>query len=167
MVAAKLANLDHGVRADTQICESVTQPQAAELLQKDSSPSGGNESPRKRGGERKDLTQFERSKNLVALAETAAKVLSDLSSAVDDKSKRGRPEKKASEDRIAERVGVPRPTIHNAKAHVAAVTNYPELAAPGIPPQPRHLTPHSAGQAASAPDKAMPVQTLRRVTGQI
>ncbi len=32
MVAAKLANLDHGVRADASIDASVTQPQAAELL---------------------------------------------------------------------------------------------------------------------------------------
>jgi hypothetical protein len=30
---------------------------------------------------------------------------------------------------------------------------------------PRHLTPHGAGQAASAPDRAKLVQTLRRVTG--
>ncbi len=32
MVAAKLANLDHGMRSDTQICDSVTQPEAAEML---------------------------------------------------------------------------------------------------------------------------------------
>jgi len=81
---------------------------------------------------RKDLTPHELSKNVVALAETAAEVLSTTDKT--PKPKGGRPTKGAvSDEAVAERIGIPRATIHNAKQHVAAVTSYPELAAPGIP----------------------------------
>ena len=81
---------------------------------------------------RKDLTPYERSKNLVALAETAEKVL--LSDNKTSKPKGGRPTKGAvSEQAVADRIGADRMTVVNAKQHVAAVERYPELAAPGIP----------------------------------
>ncbi len=62
---------------------------------------------------------------------TAAEIiLSDSPSAVDGESKRkrGGQSKATSEEKVAERVGIPRATIHNAKAHVAAVKRYPKLA---------------------------------------
>lgn len=73
---------------------------------------------------RKDLTPAERSRQMVALAETAAEVL-----ATDAKSPNGgRPTKLAvSEDKIAERIGVSQRTINNATRHVAAIDAYPEL----------------------------------------
>lgn len=89
---------------------------------------------------RKDLTPYEQSRNLVKLAEVAAKVdevelratvtrNTELASTADsNSSKRGRPVVPGSDARVAERIGVPRPTIHNARAHVAAVARYPELA---------------------------------------
>jgi ParB-like chromosome segregation protein Spo0J len=80
---------------------------------------------------RKDLTPLEISKNLVALAETAAKVVENefpLSVSEKSEGKRGRPQKKVSKDKVAERIGVNRQTITNASQHVAAVERYPELA---------------------------------------
>lgn len=82
---------------------------------------------------RLDLTAFERSKNLSDMADTAARVIEgEFSSASDenlaDKNpKGGRPKKPASEDKIAERIGKSRGAIHNAKAHVKAVEDHPEL----------------------------------------
>jgi hypothetical protein len=103
----------------------------------DSLPKSGNESPRKRGGiqspsawarcleieleentRRKDLTSLELSENLVQLAEVAAEVLaSDLLPNLGNKSSRGRgrPKKTDSEEKVAERIGVPRQTIALAK----------------------------------------------------
>jgi hypothetical protein len=79
---------------------------------------------------RKDLTPFELSKNIVALAETAATVLqSEFLSKNDKNPKGGRPHKADSEEKISERTGVPQPRINEARRHVAAVEKYPELAA--------------------------------------
>lgn len=81
---------------------------------------------------RKDLTPYERSKFVDALAEQAAVVLSNLDKTPNPKG--GRPTKQAvSETAVAERVGTPRSTINDAKQHVAAVQRYPELAAATIP----------------------------------
>ncbi|MBA2525491.1 MAG: hypothetical protein H0V18_06855 [Pyrinomonadaceae bacterium] len=78
-------------------------------------------------------------RNLVALAETAAEVLrADISLTTNEKSGRGRPRKTDSEEKIAERIGVPQPTINVAKQHVAAVNKYPELKT--IPTQKDALT---------------------------
>jgi len=81
---------------------------------------------------RKDLTADERSKNLVSLAAVAAKVLrekpADLLPDSGNKSGRGRPEKPDSEQKVAERIGVPRQTINLARQHVVAIQRYPELA---------------------------------------
>jgi ParB-like chromosome segregation protein Spo0J len=81
--------------------------------------------------QRKDLTPFEVSKNLVRLTQVAEKIIqSEFPSKSDEKSdtpKIGRPEKAISEEKVAERVGIPRSTVHNAKAHVKAVETYPEL----------------------------------------
>ncbi len=79
---------------------------------------------------RKDLTAFEQSNNLVQLAEVSAEVLApDLLPTVSNKSPRGRgrPKKTDSEKKIAERIGVPRQTINDAKQHLAALKRYPEL----------------------------------------
>jgi ParB-like chromosome segregation protein Spo0J len=84
---------------------------------------------------RKDLTPFEQSKNLVSLAETAAQVLTgqadEFSGIARKNSKRGRdegrPSQPATAEKVAERIGVDRKTLSNAKEHVAAVETYPEL----------------------------------------
>lgn len=80
---------------------------------------------------RKDLTPYEQSKNLVALAQTAEKVItSELRPNPGQKStepKKGRPEQPASLRKVAERIGVPKSTVQEARAHVAAVEKYPEV----------------------------------------
>jgi hypothetical protein len=82
--------------------------------------------------QRKDLTSHERSKNLVALDETAAKVMeSELLTESVKNPKGGRPQKANSGQRVADRLGIPRTTINDAKQHVAAVKDFPELASPG------------------------------------
>lgn len=86
--------------------------------------------------DRKDLTPYERSRTLVALAETAAEVLRadpDFSPESGEKSGRGRPKKTDSEERVAHRIGLPRQTIGEAKAHVAAVQAVSILADPSVP----------------------------------
>lgn len=81
--------------------------------------------------DRKDLTAIERSRNLVCLAEVAAEV--DRNSAEENYSglrqgSRGPSPVPGSEKRVAERLNIPRQTIHDARQHVDAVDAYPELA---------------------------------------
>ena len=79
--------------------------------------------------DRKDLTPAERSRQMVALAETAAAVdQSQFRSPAKRNPEGGRPEEPGSIRRIAERLGLSPATIHNATRHVAAIDNYPELA---------------------------------------
>jgi ParB-like chromosome segregation protein Spo0J len=80
---------------------------------------------------RKDLTELEKSKNMVELAEIKEKQLKEdeFQSDTDQKSKgRGRPQKEASVSKIAEAIGVPKTTLIDARQHVEAVKEYPELA---------------------------------------
>jgi ParB-like chromosome segregation protein Spo0J len=75
---------------------------------------------------RKDLTEYERSRDLVQLAESAAQVLtSEFSTDSAEKPLRGRPRKPDSNDRIAERIGRPRTTIQEAQTHVETADAYP------------------------------------------
>jgi ParB-like chromosome segregation protein Spo0J len=77
---------------------------------------------------RKDLTPYEASKNIVALAETAAGILkNEFSPTVGKNPKGGRPAKPDADEKVAERIGIPRQTIERAEQHVEAVTKYPEL----------------------------------------
>lgn len=69
---------------------------------------------------RKDLTPAERSRQMVALADVAADLLPDSGSKSNG---RGRPHKSNSEAKVAERIGVPRQTLHDAKRHVAAAAD--------------------------------------------
>lgn len=74
--------------------------------------------------DRKDLTAAERSRQMVALAETAAEVLPIVGKTPNG----GRPPKdRVSEQAIAERIGIPRQTLDRARDHVAAIDAYPEL----------------------------------------
>lgn len=81
--------------------------------------------------QRKDLTPFERSKQISALAQTAEKIISSSLAhdgpPPEEKPKEGRPETAGNERKVAERTGIPRATIQRAKEHVAAVEKYPEL----------------------------------------
>lgn len=78
--------------------------------------------------QRKDLTAYERSRNLTELAEAAAKVLPQSSKTTHG----GRPPKNdVPLADVAEHVGVPRATIQKAQEHVAAAERYPVLQGPG------------------------------------
>lgn len=103
---------------------------------------------------RKDLTEYERSKTLVALAETARELAQQeqtgtvtaseekevprqaslpeepeaFRSTVERKSRdRGRPKEPGSYRDVAQHTGIPVATMKRAEAHVAAVEKYPEL----------------------------------------
>ncbi|WP_025706223.1 ParB N-terminal domain-containing protein [Paenibacillus graminis] len=78
---------------------------------------------------RKALTEFEASKNLTELAEAAKDVLREefLPKIGNNPPEGGRPAKPDSEAKVAERLGVPRQTINDAKQHVNAVEKYPAL----------------------------------------
>ncbi|MCA9876803.1 MAG: ParB N-terminal domain-containing protein [Thermomicrobiales bacterium] len=81
--------------------------------------------------DRKDLTPLERSRNVVQLADVAAEV--DRAEAEKNpaglrQGLRGPAPVPGSEKRVAERLNIPRQTIADARQHVAAVEQYPELA---------------------------------------
>lgn len=79
---------------------------------------------------RKDLTAFERSKNLVELAELKEQELKEeLSTDSVDKCKREahRPVNPISIQNISKEIGTPVQTLKDAKQHVAAVNEFPEL----------------------------------------
>lgn len=83
--------------------------------------------------DRKDLTPLERSRNVVALAEAAAEVLRHepaFSSESEEKSRRGRPQKPDTTEKVAARIGIPETTLHEAKQHVATAEAYPALQKP-------------------------------------
>lgn len=82
---------------------------------------------------RKDLTAYERSKNVVELATVAEEVDRESGEILPEsgtKSGRGRPIVPGSEARVADRIGVPRTTVQEAKKHVAAAESYPFLQQP-------------------------------------
>lgn len=79
---------------------------------------------------RKDFTPYELSRNLVALAETAAEVDKEQAGNNGEtvpENQRGRPERLGSLRRVADRIGVDKKSIQNARQHVAAVEAHPEL----------------------------------------
>ena len=85
--------------------------------------------------QRKDLTSYERSKNVTELQDTAARVIDMETGEVlpesGKTSKGGRPPKsRVSEQAVAERIGIPRQTIRDAKQHVAAAERHSFLQRP-------------------------------------
>ncbi|ASA22047.1 ParB N-terminal domain-containing protein [Paenibacillus donghaensis] len=94
---------------------------------------------------RKALTEFEASKNLVELADAAKEVLKEDISLPGNEKSMGRPHKPDSEEKVAELIGVPQPTLSQARSHVAAVEKFPALAALGK---------KEAIRTAKEPDKA-------------
>lgn len=79
---------------------------------------------------RKDLTDYERTKNMLALAETVAEILraeSDFPTESVEKPKLGRPPKRDAEEKVAARLGVPPQTFRDLKQHSAAVEEFPVL----------------------------------------
>lgn len=77
---------------------------------------------------RKDLNEVERSKNLVELAEIKEEELKKREYfSESEKKSRGQPQKSNGLKQIAEDLGVPVTTLHDAKQHVKAVEEYPPL----------------------------------------
>lgn len=93
---------------------------------------------------RKDLTAYERSKTIVALAGIAARQAADVrnwpvvhsqeeeerlrADSARNPSGRGRPKEPGSYRDLEERTGIPEATIRAAEQHVAAVAAHPDLA---------------------------------------
>lgn len=81
---------------------------------------------------RKALTEFEASKNLMELANATKEVLREeflLPSSNNSSEHAGRPQTPDSEEKVAERLGISRPALNEAKRHVAAVEQFPALEA--------------------------------------
>lgn len=77
---------------------------------------------------RKDLTSLERSKNLVELAEIKESELAKKKYFADSAKKLpGQPIKINGLKQVAEEIGVPIKTLHDAKQHVKAVEEFPRL----------------------------------------
>lgn len=78
---------------------------------------------------RKDLTELEKSKNLVELAEIKEQELKEKEYFAESaKKSRGQPQKVNGLKQVAEEIGVPIKTLHDAKQHVKAVEEFPPLA---------------------------------------
>lgn len=79
---------------------------------------------------RKDLTELEKSKNLVELAEIKERELKERTEnefCTDSVRKIGRPKEAASLGSIASEIGIPKQSLYDAQQHVKAVEEYPEL----------------------------------------
>ena len=113
--------------------------------------------------DRKDLTPYERSRNVVALVEVAAEVdKADFRTNSVRNDGPGRPTEPGSLRRVSERTGVPVNTIKTARQHVAAVETYPELvnepqsvaiaAAKAVTALPQEERPAAIREFVAAPD---------------
>ncbi len=79
---------------------------------------------------RKDLTEIEKSKNLVELAEIKELELKEQAEKefrTESVRNVGRPKESASLGSVAIELGIPKQSLHDAKQHVAAVDEFPEL----------------------------------------
>jgi ParB-like chromosome segregation protein Spo0J len=101
---------------------------------------------------RKDLTAFERSRNLTDLAIAAVEVIDKETGEVfTDSVKTGRPPKaRVAERVVAERIAVPENTIRDAKKHVTAAERYPALQKPDWP---QYRAMEAASQLDALPDE--------------
>ncbi len=82
---------------------------------------------------RKDLTAYERSRNLADMADAAATVDRETGEIRIENIRNpqgGRPSELGSMSRVAERIGVPKPTIQKAREHVTAAERHPILQKP-------------------------------------
>lgn len=77
--------------------------------------------------QRKDLTEIEKSRNMVELVEIKAEQLRESFLPPSSEKVGHRPQKPDSLDKIAEEIGIPRQTLSEAKQHVQAVEKYPTL----------------------------------------
>lgn len=92
---------------------------------------------------RKDLTDYEQSKNLNELVVVTKEVLKESDSPPSSK-KKSNAEKPDSEKKVSEKLGVPQQTINEAKQHVKAVEINPNL---------KHLPKKDAIKTAKNPSK--------------
>lgn len=80
---------------------------------------------------RKDLTDHERMKNMLALAEVAAQALREEARflpKLSENPKGGRPDKPDSEAKVAERIGISQQSLNRLKQQDAAIKAHPQLA---------------------------------------
>lgn len=78
--------------------------------------------------QRKDLTELEKSKNLVELAEIKGQELKEKEYFAESaKKSRGQPPKVNGLKQVSEEIGIPIKTLHDAKQHVKAVEEFPPL----------------------------------------
>lgn len=77
---------------------------------------------------RKDLTELEKSKNLVELAEIKELEQKEKAFHTDSVRNVGRPKEITSFGSIASEIGIPKQSLYDAKQHVAAVEEFPPLA---------------------------------------
>ena len=119
---------------------------------------------------RKDFTEYEISKNMVALRDLVRERLieqSEFLSDSDRNSSRGRPKAVDGEKAIADEMGIPRTTIRTAREHVASVQAYPILET-----LPKYKAVSIAKQADKLPDEQracfveMQVENLRNGTAR-
>jgi hypothetical protein len=84
--------------------------------------------------QRNDLTAYERSKTLVKLAETAKTVLIEQAELRGEipRNEPGRPPQPASEQAVADRLGVDKKAVRDAQQHVEIATEIPALAGPDV-----------------------------------
>ena len=76
---------------------------------------------------RKDLTEYEKSKNLTEMVEVTKEILKEKSNWETVSQKKSNAEKPDSDQKVAEKLGIEKRNISNAKQHVNAVENYPNL----------------------------------------
>ena len=81
---------------------------------------------------RKDLTPFERARTLVQRAEVVREIAAEqlVPDSGTNSAGPGRPPNPSSEKRVAERMGVPRATLQEAKAHVETAEAFPFMQKP-------------------------------------
>lgn len=113
---------------------------------------------------RKDLTEIERSRNLIELVgvaqEEAIAKTELITESVNNSA--GRPKSVTAIPKIAERIGVPQSTIYDAQKHVAAVDKHPALE-----PLSKYKAIETAKELEQIPDETARVEHIRQTFKKI
>jgi len=97
---------------------------------------------------RKDLTEYEKSRNLAELADVIAEKLEEESDKCPESGHLNNPNKIGLRT-VSKEIGVPKSAIHDAQQHVAAVNKYPDLI-----DFPKHRAINAARELDKMPDKS-------------